>query len=251
MDSELLSDTFVDLADTMVADFDIMDFLHMLTDRSVRLLAASAAGVVLADPRGELRIAAASSEAAELIELFQIQNDQGPCLDCFRSGQPVTAADLTGADRRWPEFAAAAAQAGFRTVEARPMRLRGQVIGALNLFRASSGPFEPAALRVAQALADVATIGLLQERNLRRSETIAEQLQAALNSRIIIEQAKGRLAERFNLGMDEAFALLRMHARESNQRLTDTARNLVDATTADFPPGPGRQGGGPSTGRRP
>jgi transcriptional regulator with GAF, ATPase, and Fis domain len=240
MDSELLSDTFVDLADTMVADFDIIDFLHMLTDRSVRLLAASAAGVVLADPRGELRIAAASSEAAELIELFQIQNDQGPCLDCFRTGQPVTAADLSGPGQRWPKFTAAAVQAGFRTVEALPMRLRGQVIGALNLFRTGPGPFEPADLRVGQALADVATIGLLQERNLRRSDTIAEQLQAALNSRIIIEQAKGKLAERHNLAMDQAFALLREHARESNQRLTDTARNLVDSLTADFPPEPGR-----------
>jgi hypothetical protein len=239
MDSELLSDTFVDLADTMVADFDIIDFLHMLTDRSVRLLAASAAGVVLADPRGELRIAAASSEAAELIELFQIQNDQGPCLDCFRTGQPVTAAGLSGPGQRWPEFAVAAVQAGFRTVEALPMRLRGQVIGALNLFRSGSAPFEPADLRVGQALADVATIGLLQERNLRRSETIAEQLQAALNSRIIIEQAKGKLAERYDLAMDQAFALLRDHARERNQRLTETARNLVDSTTADFPPEPG------------
>ena len=240
MDSELLSDTFVDLADTMVADFDIIDFLHMLTDRSVRLLAASAAGVVLADPRGELRIAAASSEAAELIELFQIQNDQGPCLDCFRTGQPVTAADLSGPGQPWPEFAAAAAQAGFRTVEALPMRLRGQVIGALNLFRTGSALFESADLRVGQALADVATIGLLQERNLRRSETIAEQLQAALNSRIIIEQAKGKLAERYDLAMDQAFTLLRDHARETNQRLTETARNLVDDTSADFPPKPGK-----------
>src|ERR1700728_5355662 len=120
MDTDLLSDTFVDLADTMVADFDVIDFLHLLTDRSVRLLGASAAGVVLADPRGELRVAAASSEAAGLIELFQIQNDQGPCLDCFRTGQPVTAADLSGAGLPWPEFAAAATGSGFRAVEALP-----------------------------------------------------------------------------------------------------------------------------------
>jgi ANTAR domain/GAF domain len=238
MDSELLSDTFVDLADTMVADFDIIDFLHMLTDRSARLLAASAAGVVLAGPRGELRIAAASSEAVELIELFQIQNDQGPCLDCFRTGRPVTAAGLSGPQQRWPQFAAAAVQTGFQTVEALPMRLRNQIIGALNLFRSGSDPFDPADLRVGQALADVATIGLLQERSLRHSETIAEQLQAALNSRIIIEQAKGKLAERFDLAMDQAFTLLREHARERNQRLTDTARNLVDSATADFPPKP-------------
>ncbi|HEY5017456.1 MAG TPA: GAF domain-containing protein, partial [Streptosporangiaceae bacterium] len=124
MDSQLLSDTFVDLADTMVADFDVIDFLHLLTDRSVALLSASAAGVMLADPRGQLRVAAASSEAVGLVELFQVQNDQGPCLDCFRTGQPVTAADLTGPAQRWPRFAAAAAAAGFRAVEAVPMRLR-------------------------------------------------------------------------------------------------------------------------------
>jgi len=240
MDAELLSDTFVGLADTMVADFDVIDFLHMLTDRSVALLAASAAGVVLADPRGQLRVAAASSEAAGLVELFQIQNDQGPCLDCFRTGQRISAADLEGPDQPWPRFAAAAIQAGFRAVEAVPMRLRDQVIGALNLFRADSGPLDLADLRVGQALADVATIGLLQERSLRRSETIAEQLQAALNSRVVIEQAKGKLAERLTIDMDQAFRMLRDYARNSNQRLTDVARNFVDSTTADFPP-PRRQ----------
>jgi GAF domain-containing protein len=243
MDSELLTDTFVDLADTMVADFDIIDFLHMLTDRSVALLAASAAGVVLADPRGELRVAAASNEAAGMIELFQIQNDEGPCLECFRSGHSVTAADLAGPQQQWPRFAAAAIAAGFRTVEALPMRLRDQVIGALNLFRATPGPFDPEDLRIGQALADVATIGLLQERNLRRSETIAEQLQAALNSRVIIEQAKGKLAERLATDMDGAFRLLRDHARTTNQRLTDVARDFVDSPAADFPPSPGRYPG--------
>jgi transcriptional regulator with GAF, ATPase, and Fis domain len=236
MDSELLSGTFVELADTMVADFDVIDFLHILTDRSVSLLAVSAAGVMLADPRGELRVAAASSEAAGLMELFQLQNDEGPCLDCFRTGRPVTAADLTGPDQRWPQFAAAAARAGFRVVEALPMRLRNEVIGALNLFGAAAEPLSPADLRVGQALADVATIGLLQERAVRRVETVAEQLQGALNSRVVVEQAKGKLAERLSIDMDEAFGLLRAYARNSNQRLTDVARNFVDSATADFPP---------------
>ncbi len=250
MDAQLLSDTFVDLADTMIADFDVIDFLHMLTDRGVQLLSASAAGVLLADPRGELRVAAASSEAAGLVELFQIQNDQGPCLDCFRTGQPVTAADLDGPDQPWPRFAAAATQAGFLAVSAVPMRLRDQVIGALNLFRAGPDPLAPADLRLGQALADVATIGLLQERSLRRSETVAEQLQAALNSRVVIEQAKGKLAERLNLDMDRAFGMLRDYARNTNQRLTDVARQFVDSATADFPP-PTRQrpsGRGPAQG---
>jgi GAF domain-containing protein len=237
MDAELLADTFVDLADTMVADFDVIDFLQLLTDRSVALLDAAAAGVVLADPRGELRVAAASSDAASLVELFQIQNDQGPCLDCFRTGRPV-AADLTGPGQRWPQFAAAAAGAGFRSVQALPMRLRDQVIGALNLFGTGTAPLSPAEQRLGQALADVATIGLLQERSVRRGETAAEQLQAALNSRVIIEQAKGKLAERLTIDTDRAFAMLLEYARNSGQRLTDVARNFVDGATADFPPLP-------------
>ncbi len=236
MDAELLSDTFVDLADTMIADFDVIDFLHMLTDRSVRLLSVSAAGVLLSDLRGQLRVAAASSEAAGLIELFQIQNDQGPCLDCFRTGQPVTAVGLAGLEQRWPRFAVTAAQAGFDNVHALPMRLRDQVIGALNLFGTGTSPLGQADLRIGQALADVATIGLLQERNVRRAETLAEQLQSALNSRVVIEQAKGRLAERLGLDMDQAFALLREHARSTNQRLTDVARNIIDRPIVGFPP---------------
>jgi transcriptional regulator with GAF, ATPase, and Fis domain len=243
MDTDLLSETFIELADTMVADFDVIDFLHMLTDRSVRLLAASAAGVMLADPRGELRVAAASSEEAELLELFQLQNDQGPCLECFRTGRPVTASDLTDQASRWPRFAQAAERAGFATVEALPMRLRDQVIGALNLFRADPGPFEAADLRIAQALADVATIGLVHERNVRRRDTVAEQLQAALNSRVVIEQAKGKLAERLSIDMDRAFSRLRDYARVSNLRLTDVARDFVAGATADFPPPVRRQPG--------
>ena len=243
MDTELLSDTFIELADTMVAEFDVIDFLHLLTDRSVALLAASAAGVVLADPRGELRVAAASSEEVGLLELFQLQNDQGPCLECFRTGRPVTASDLTGSAQRWPRFAQAAAQSGFASVEALPMRLRDQIIGALNLFRAEPEPLDPADLRIGQALADVATIGLLHERNVRRRDTVAEQLQAALNSRVIIEQAKGKLAERLSIDMDRAFKTLRDYARNSNQRLTDVARDFVTGATADFPPPARRQPG--------
>jgi GAF domain-containing protein len=243
MDADLLSDTFVELADTMVADFDVIDFLQLLTDRSVMLLNASAAGAMLADPRGELRVAASSNEAAGLLDLFQLQNDQGPCLDCYRTGLPVTA-DIASQGQRWPRFAAAATEHGFRTVQALPMRLRDQVIGALNLFRAAPGPFDPADLRLGQALADVATIGLLHERNVRRSETVAEQLQAALNSRVIIEQAKGKLAERLGTDLDQAFNLLREYARNSNQLLTDVARNFVTSGTADFPPPPRRTAAG-------
>ena len=230
MDGELLSETFVELTDTMVAGFDVIDFLHVLTDRSVQLLDVSAAGLLLADPRGELRVVAASSEAARLLELFQLQNDQGPCLDCFRAGQPVAAGDLAAAGRRWPRFAPAARKAGFAAVQALPMRLREQVIGALNLFRTTPGAFDPAGLRIGQALADVATISLLQERSMRRGDTLNEQLQAALNSRVVIEQAKGKPAERLGVEMDQAFSLLRDRARTSNRRLSDLAQAFIDGT---------------------
>jgi transcriptional regulator with GAF, ATPase, and Fis domain len=230
MDGELLTDTFVELTDTMVAGFDVIDFLHLLTDRSVQLLDVDAAGLLLADPLGELRVVAASSEAARLIELFQLQNDQGPCLDCYRSGVPVHAADLAAEAGRWQRFAPAARQAGFTAVQALPMRLRDQVIGALNLFRASPGAFASADIRIGQALADVATIGLLHERSMRRSETLNEQLQTALHSRVVIEQAKGKLAERLGVDMDQAFNMLREAARARNRRLSELAQAFVEGT---------------------
>jgi len=259
MDGQLLSETFVELTDTMVAGFDVIDFLHVLTRRSAQLLDVSAAGLLLAGPRGELRVVAASSEAARLLELFQLQSDQGPCLDCFRSGQPVTAADLTQAGR-WPRFAAAARDAGFTAVQALPMRLREQVIGALNLFRAAPGPFDPAAVRIGQALADVATISLLHERSMRHSDTLNEQLQTALNSRVIIEQAKGKLAERLDTDTNQAFILLRDFARTRNLRLSDLARDFVDGTETltsltaarpRRPPGTGSPSRPPRPGSRP
>ena len=232
MDGDLLAETFVELTDTMVAGFDMMDFLHLLTDRSVQLLDVAAAGLLLADPRGDLRVVAASSEAARLLELFQLQNDQGPCLDCFRSGEPIDVPDLSGTVSRWPQFAVAAQQAGFASVQAIPMRLREQVIGALNLFRVRPGAFDATDVRIGQALADVATISLLHERNLRHSDTLNEQLQAALNSRVVIEQAKGKLAERLGLDVNQAFSLLRDYARAHNQRMSDLARAFVDGTDA-------------------
>ena len=237
MDGQLLSETFVELTDTMVADFDVIDFLQVLTDRSAQLLDVSAAGLLLADQRGELAVMAASSEAARLLELLQLDLGQGPCLDCFRSGRAVTATDL-GTDGRWPWFAEAAGEAGFGAVQALPMRLREQVIGALNLFRAAPGDFDPVNAAVGQALADVATIGLLHERNMRRRDTLNEQLQAALNSRVVIEQAKGKLAERLGLDMDQAFNVLRDSARSRNLRLSELARGFIDGSQTITGPNP-------------
>ncbi len=220
---QMLAQTFVELADTLVADFDVVDFLHGLADRCVRLLDVDAAGLMLADQRGSLRVVASSSEQARLVELFQLQYAEGPCLECFQTGLPVSEANLATAGRRWPSLVPAAAEAGFGAVQALPMRLRDEVIGAINLFRKAPGGLDETGLRVGQALADVATIGLLQERYFRHQEVLAEQLQGALNSRVAIEQAKGMLAERLGLDMDKAFTLLRGQARAQNRRLAEVA----------------------------
>jgi transcriptional regulator with GAF, ATPase, and Fis domain len=220
---QLLAATFVELADTLVADFDVVEFLDGLASRCVRLLDVDAAGLMLTDQRGSLRVVASSSEQARLVELFQLQHAEGPCLECFQTGQPVSETDLEGAAQRWPAFAPAAVREGFAAVQALPLRLRDEVIGAMNLFRRTPGGLDETGLRVGQALADVATIGLLQERNFRHQEVLAEQLQGALNSRVSIEQAKGILAERLGLDMGQAFELLRGQARAQERRLGELA----------------------------
>lgn len=226
----LLFQTFVELADTLVTGFDVVDFLHTLTDRCVEVLAASAAGLMLVDQRGGLRVMASTDDRAHLLELFQLQEHEGPCLDCHRSGQPVAIADLEGEDRRWPAFAPEARAAGFRSVNAVPMRLREQTIGALNLFTSEAGGLDEADIMAAQAMADVATIGVLNGRAARDAQVTVEQLHAALNSRVVIEQAKGLLAERLKVDLDHAFRLLRRHARDLNRHLSDVARELLDGT---------------------
>jgi GAF domain-containing protein len=224
-----LADVFVELADTLVDDFDVIDFLHVLAGRCVELLGVSAAGLLLTDQHGALQVVAASSERTRLLELFQLQTDQGPCVDCFRTGQPVSVADV-GSARTWPWFTAAAAEVGFAAVHALPMRLRDEIIGALNLFDVKPDALGEEALRVGQALADVATIGLLQQRAIHRRDILAEQLQTALNSRVLIEQAKGVLAERHRLDLDQAFTLLRNGARSRNRRLSDLAQAILTGT---------------------
>jgi len=231
MDNERLVDTFVELADTLIDDFDVIEFLHLLVDRCVELLDVDAAGLLLADQHGQLQVIASSNEQVRLLELFQLQNDQGPCLEAFATGGRVSHVDLATAGGRWPRFASTATEAGFRAVDAFPMRLRSDVIGALNLFRAQAGALDGTALRTAQALVDVATIGLLQERSIRHQEVLTEQLQAALNSRVVIEQAKGLIAERLGIDMDGAFAALRGYARGHNLKLSDVARTVITGRT--------------------
>jgi GAF domain-containing protein len=252
---ERLAQTFVELADTLVAGFDLMEFLHTLTERCVEILNVDAAGLLLADGRGALRLVAASTEQARIAELFQIQNDEGPCLDCYRTGQVVIASDVRADEtvRRWPRFAPAAQQMGFAGVHAIPMRLRDQVIGTLNLFRSEPNGLDPSVARAARALVDVATIGILQERAVRQQELVAGQLQAALNSRVMIEQAKGILAERLQVTPDQAFVMLRRYARDHNRPLTALVGDVVGGTVdiargsrpATRPPAQGKSGHSP------
>jgi GAF domain-containing protein len=226
--AQQLAKVFVEVADTLVDEFDLIDFLHMLTDRIAHLVGASTVGLLLADQRGRLQFMAASDENTKLLELFQVQNHEGPCLDAYHTARPVINADLRQAAARWPRFAPRAAAAGFRAVHAFPLCLRKEVIGALNVFGTEvGGGFDDGDVQIIQALADVAAIGLLQERAISRGEVLTEQLQGALNSRIVIEQANGAVAQARGISVDEAFTIIRGYARRTNQRLGDVAYTIV------------------------
>ena len=229
MDSEKLAQTFVELADNLTDDFDALELLTVLVERSVDLLGVAAAGLLIADGQDQMQCAASSSESARLLELYQLQNDEGPCLECYRSGQPVFAGSMQKASSRWPRFAEAASREGFVGVLALPLRLRGHVIGALNLFDANGILSDPTTHPVAQAMADVATIAILQERLGKQREVLNEQLQSALTSRVVIEQAKGVLAARLDVDMGEAFERLRKRSRDDRRRLVEVAEEVVNA----------------------
>ena len=226
-------DTFVALADTLVADYDILDFLDLLANRCVELLGVRVAGLLLADHRGTLNLVAASTARTPMLELFQLQNQEGPCLDCYRTGIPVHATNIAAAADRWPRFAAAAGAAGFGSVHAIPMRLRDEVIGGLNLFSGAAEALDPDIVELGQALADLATIGILQERAVRDRDLVLGQLQIALNSRVLLEQAKGVLAEHTGGSVDQAHDRLRAYAARSGRSLGDLAAAVV-AGSADL-----------------
>lgn len=223
-----LAEVFVELADTLVEQFDVIEFLHMLTERSVELLEADAAGLMLADERGSLQLMASTAGKMRELELFELQIQEGPCYDCWNTGLPVANVALPDALDRWPSFTAAAMAAGYGSTHALPMRLRGRVIGALNLFNAAEQPMAADDLALGQAMADVATIGLLHERTLQEQTTLSEQLQTALHSRVLIEQAKGVLSARAGIGIDEAFDQMRGHARRHGTGLTEVAQAVID-----------------------
>lgn len=225
-----LNAAFVMVADTLIADYDIVDLVHSLLEVCTSVLDVTAGGVMLADEVGELQLLASTSEQADFVEVMQLNAGSGPCVACFRTGTVVAVGDIEAAGGQWPAFQQAAVQKGFRSVHATPMRLRGQVLGAMNLFGTEAGELNGPDAAVAQALADVATIGILQERSIRETGIVAEQLQWALESRVIIEQAKGVLSATGPLTMDEAFSALRGYARRTNQTLRTVALGVIQRT---------------------
>ena len=223
----ILVATLVELADNLVDNYDVIDILTVMSDRCVEAIGVDAAGVMLALPGGELQFVASSSESMRVLELFQIQVNEGPCVDCYSGGIAVIEPALSEPDERWPRFTPRALAQGFHSVHCLPMRLRGRTIGALNLFRSSEGALDESDIVVAQGLADVATIAILQHQTSLNSKMLTDQLSNALNSRIIIEQAKGMISQATACDMDQAFVWLRAHARNHNERLTDVAARIV------------------------
>ena len=222
--------SLVEMADTLVDDYDVIDLLTGLTDRCVSLLGVSAAGVMLASPAGRLALAASSSETMRLLELFELQAQEGPCLDAFRTGEPVGHEDLEAGSGRWPSFTAAARDAGFGSACALPLRLREVTLGALNLLDGNRSPMAEADVIVARAFADLAALSIAQHRASAEAQRLNEQLSGALTSRVMIEQAKGVISERAGVPLGEAFSRLRAYARNRNLRLTDVAQAAVDGT---------------------
>jgi len=220
-----INTAFVTVADTLTTDYDLVDLLHTLVQSCASILSMEAGGLMLVDGAGELQLMASTSEAAVFVEIMQLNASTGPCIDCFRTGVAVSAGNISGLTL-WPAFQAAALEQGFHSVLATPMKLRGKIIGTMNLFGATVEEVSPRNAAVAQALADVATIGILQERVIQEGHVVEAQLHRALDSRILIEQAKGVIANELSLSMDEAFALLRKYARDRNLTIRSVSEHI-------------------------
>jgi GAF domain-containing protein len=225
-----LNAAFVKLADTLIDDYDIVDLLHTLVEECTAIFDIKAGGLMLADSEGQLQLIASTSEQADLVEIMQLNAGRGPCVECFETGHPVAIADIANSGEKWPDFREEALKQGFRSIYATPLRLRGQTIGTLNLLSATVGELNERDALAAQALSDVATIGILQERLIKERGIVADQLQRALDSRVLIEQAKGVLSESVSISVDDAFGAMRAYARSHNLRLHDVAEGIVGRT---------------------
>lgn len=226
---DLVIETLVELADNLVDDFDVVEMLTTLSSRCVDAFGVSDAGILLASPGdGRLRVVASSSPAMRELELYELQAEEGPCYDTVRTGTPILNAVLRSSTERWPAFAPAAVAGGYESASALPMRLRHTTIGCLNLFRSVADPIPQDDLAAVRAFADMATITILQHRATTDAQEVNRQLEGALGSRVVIEQAKGMFAERAGIEVDQAFDRLRDHARRTNVRLSDLARDFLD-----------------------
>ncbi|MFG6504396.1 ANTAR domain-containing protein [Microbacterium sp. P05] len=222
-----LLQTVSTLADSLVDDFDIVDLLQLLVEESARIFDATAAGILLVSQDRVLEVIASTSERSEFVGLMQLRAGEGPCVEAVATGAVVSVADLAKITDRWPDFAADALRSGFASIHAIPMRLRDSVIGSLNLFRDRVGELNATDAAAAKTLADIATISILQHRLVEESVVAQGQLQRALDSRVVIEQAKGYIAQSHDLDMDEAFRLIRAHARSTQSRLSDIAADIT------------------------
>jgi len=227
-----LLQTFVTLADTLVADYDVVDLLCTLVEKCADMLEAAAAGIILSAGDGELEVVASTHERGRLVEILQLRAGSGPCVESFLTGKAVAVPSIDAMGEQWPRFRAGALEQGFLSMHAVPLRLRATTIGSLNLFWDRAGGLSEADLKTVQALADVATIGILQERAIRESDVVRQQLQHALNSRVLIEQAKGLLAYTHDINMGEAFGVIRDYARKNGIALAAVAEQIVNRELA-------------------
>jgi GAF domain-containing protein len=225
-----INSAFVAVADTLTTDFDVVDLLHTLVEQCTTILDADAGGLMLVDGGGRLQLMTSTSEGADLVEVMQLNADSGPCIDCFASGVAISVPDIERSGHRWPAFRKAAVQAGFLSVHATPLKLRGQIIGTMNLFGTRRGALSERDAAAAQALSDVATIGILQERLVREGAIVAEQLHRALDTRILVEQAKGIIAHSLSITMEESFAVIRTYARNNNFTIRSVAEGVSNRT---------------------
>jgi GAF domain-containing protein len=223
-----LSSLLVRLADTLSEDIDLVELMTVLAEGTVSILAVDEAGVVLADPRGSLRVVASSSERMRDLELYEMQNQDGPCLECFSRGEAVLNVHLdANGDDRWPHFGPRARQVGYRVVHAFPIRHRATTIGMVNAFATGGADLTPDEIQVGEAMAQMAAIGLLHQRAVLDRQTVIEQLEHALDARVTVEQAKGVLSERLGTSLLDAYGLLRNYARRNATPVTSVAAAVL------------------------
>jgi GAF domain-containing protein len=225
-----INTAFVTVADTLTTDFDVVDLLHALVEQCTEILDTDAGGLMLMNADGQLQLMTSTGEGADFVEVMQLNADSGPCIDCFTTGAAISVPNIQSSGGKWPAFQKAAMQYGFHSAHATPMRLRGQIIGTMNLFRTKRGALSGRDAAVAQALTDVATIGILHEHIAREGAILAEQLHHALDSRIFIEQAKGMVSHSRSIPMDDAFTVLRTHARNNNLTIRSVAEGVCART---------------------